>query len=171
MKPLPKAEDSVLNMTPMIDIVFQLILFFLFSLRFKSVEWRIESTMPKDRGPNISQPVVQLEALRATLMRYDAEDPDRARTKVKIGGREWILPAMPAKPDGDHRARDAMRDEISREMERLRSATSGKGEIDVPAPRGAAVPHGDAILVLDSFLLAKFEDVLFQGAAMPMPRH
>ena len=44
------AADTSLNMTPMIDIVFQLILFFLFNLRFKSLDWRIESTLPKDKG-------------------------------------------------------------------------------------------------------------------------
>ena len=47
---IPATDDAGLNMTPMIDIVFQLILFFLFNLRFKSLDYRIESTLPKDRG-------------------------------------------------------------------------------------------------------------------------
>jgi hypothetical protein len=167
MKPLPKLDDAALNMTPMIDIVFQLILFFLFSLRFKSVAWRIEANLPKDRGQVWGQPVSPLEALRVTLVRLDPEDPDRARTKVKLGGREWVLPAVTTP---DVLSRDAMRDEISREMVRLRSATSGRGEIDVPPPRGVAVPHGDAILVLDAFLIAEFADVKFEGTQMPLPR-
>jgi biopolymer transport protein ExbD len=167
MKPLPRSDDSVLNMTPMIDIVFQLILFFLFSLRFKSLDWRIDTSLPKGYGPNFGPPVLQPEALRATLVRLDAEDPDRAHTKLKLAGREWTLPAMRV---SDTAARDEMRDEIARAMHDLRSATSGKGQIDVPAPRGAAVPHGDAILVLDAFLKAEFAEVEFQGASMPMPR-
>ncbi len=38
---------SELNLTPMIDIVFQLLVFFLLTLNFKSVDRRIESMLPK----------------------------------------------------------------------------------------------------------------------------
>lgn len=52
MRPPPlETANTELNMTPMIDIVFQLILFFLFNLRFKSIDFRIDSMLPKDRGP------------------------------------------------------------------------------------------------------------------------
>ena len=44
---IPETDNAGLNMTPMIDIVFQLILFFLFNLRFKSLDYRIESSLPK----------------------------------------------------------------------------------------------------------------------------
>jgi len=40
---LERTPNTQLNMTPMIDIVFQLILFFLFSIHFKSLDYRIES--------------------------------------------------------------------------------------------------------------------------------
>ena len=47
----PEPEETEMNMTPMIDIVFQLIIFFLLSLKFKTIDRRIDSQLPKDRGP------------------------------------------------------------------------------------------------------------------------
>jgi hypothetical protein len=161
---LKKPDDAALNMTPMIDIVFQLILFFLFNLRFKSVDWRIEANFPRDRGGIVSDPVPPLETLRVTLARLDADHPDRARTRVRLGGHEWTVPA-PALGAG---ARDRLRDDLARAIERLRPYATDRGEIDVPPPLGAAVPHGDAILVLDAFLEAGVVDVLFMGTAPPL---
>ncbi len=37
-----------LNMTPMIDVVFQLIVFFLLSLKFTTLDQRIENMLPQD---------------------------------------------------------------------------------------------------------------------------
>ncbi len=39
---------SELNLTPMIDVVFQLIVFFLITLKFTTLDQRIESMLPKD---------------------------------------------------------------------------------------------------------------------------
>ena len=73
---IPKTDDTGLNMTPMIDIVFQLILFFLFNLRFKSMEYRIESTLPKDRGLEATpQLVTPIPAIKVSLFRLNAENP------------------------------------------------------------------------------------------------
>ena len=161
------AENAQLNMTPMIDIVFQLILFFLFSLKFKSLDFRIEATLPKDRGGAISPPVEIAPHMKASLFRVSAENPDLARTRVRMAGQEWILP--PPTP-GSEAERDRVLADLAARMVSLRSAADGKGEIDTPAPTGGLVPHGDVMSVLDAFLVAKITEVDFQGAASPMPR-
>ena len=43
-------EESELDMTPMIDIVFQLLIFFLLSAKFIALEGQLSSYLPKDRG-------------------------------------------------------------------------------------------------------------------------
>ena len=43
-------EESELEMTPMIDIVFQLLIFFLLSAKFIALEGQLSSYLPKDRG-------------------------------------------------------------------------------------------------------------------------
>jgi biopolymer transport protein ExbD len=165
MKPPSDAPDAGLNMTPMIDIVFQLILFFLFNLRFKTLDWRIETQMP-NVGPNpVPQMTPILPHVKATLVRVDAGDLRKARTKLKLAGREWILPDLQTTPDAE---REAVFRTIEAELGRLR-ALGVPGEIDTPEPTGIYVPHGDVIRVLDAFLEAKFEDVHFGGALAPMP--
>ena len=44
------SEELDINMTPMIDIVFQLLIFFLLSAKFISLEGQLSSYLPKDRG-------------------------------------------------------------------------------------------------------------------------
>ena len=57
--------------------------------------------------------------------------------------------------------------EISAALGNLRFAPDTAGQIDVPAPKGYAVPHGDVVLVLDAFLQAQFREVDFQGTPPP----
>jgi biopolymer transport protein ExbD len=55
-----KRED--LNMTPMIDVVFQLLIFFMLSMHFKEVEGKLLSQLPKDKGlapTHVLQPELQ----------------------------------------------------------------------------------------------------------------
>jgi biopolymer transport protein ExbD len=44
------------DMTPMIDVVFQLIIFFMTTIRFKALEGKLETQLPKDVGVNSSAP-------------------------------------------------------------------------------------------------------------------
>ena len=57
-------DDKVndLNMTPMIDVVFQLLIFFMLSMHFKEVEGKLLSQLPKDKGlapTHVLQPELQ----------------------------------------------------------------------------------------------------------------
>ncbi|HLU47674.1 MAG TPA: biopolymer transporter ExbD, partial [Planctomycetota bacterium] len=43
-------DEELLDMTPMIDVVFQLLIFFLLSAKFIALETQIQSFLPKDQG-------------------------------------------------------------------------------------------------------------------------
>lgn len=47
---LEETGFEVGNMTPMIDIVFQLLIFFMLSMHFKEVEGKLLAQLPKDKG-------------------------------------------------------------------------------------------------------------------------
>ena len=49
-KKVTDTEPEDLNMTPMIDIVFQLLIFFMLTLQFKETEGKLMSQLPKDKG-------------------------------------------------------------------------------------------------------------------------
>jgi biopolymer transport protein ExbD len=67
MKRVEEEKASELNMTPMIDIVFQLLIFFMLSMHFKEVEGRLLSTLPKKSGLESSLAPVRLEEVRIVL--------------------------------------------------------------------------------------------------------
>ena len=174
---IPTTDEAVLNMTPMIDIVFQLILFFLFSLKFKSLQYRIESTLPTDRGINATADMPQdIPAIKVSLFRQNDEDPAKAYTKIKIAGSEINLPVTRWTGDKveDTRTEDERDKKFAgiqaKMVELLKANPELKGEIEAPLPKGAAVPHGDVVRILDAFLGAGVKEVNFAGAPSPLPK-
>ena len=49
-------SEMEINLTPMIDIVFQLLIFFVVTAKFIKFEGELLSYLPKDRGTNPSDP-------------------------------------------------------------------------------------------------------------------
>src|SRR5262245_34309191 len=169
---IPATSDSALNMTPMIDIVFQLILFFLFSIHFKSLEYRIESSLPKDRGLKATpQIVTPIPAIKVGLFRINSDDPQQAYTKIKILGYELVLKpyVWTGKRVTDSQLEDERDQEFAKVTAKIRAllkdAPEFKGEIDTPPPFGGSVPHADVVRILDCFLEAGVKEVNFTGAA------
>ena len=174
---IEKTAESELNMTPMIDIVFQLILFFLFSLKFKSLDYRIETALPKDRGIQATpQLVTPIPSIKVSLFRRNAEDPKRAQTLIKVGSSEILLPTY--EWTGSRKEDQTMEDDRDKRFagitakirDLVKAAPEFKGEIDTPPPSGLQVPHADVIRILDAFLEAGITEVNFVGAPSPMPR-
>jgi hypothetical protein len=176
---LPAVEETAMNMTPMIDIVFQLIVFFLLTLRFSAPEYRIESQLPKDRGiDKLPQFVSDLQAIKVKLFRKDKELGENAWTKIKVGS-DWETKL----PTGLWTGRAEQDEPRLREYEKVYAqlhakikeewAKQGndpemKGEIAAPPPDGSAVPHGDVVRVLDAFLQLGLTQVNFEGAMAPV---
>jgi biopolymer transport protein ExbD len=53
-----KTEPAEMNLTPMIDVTFLLLIFFLLGTKFKEPEGKLNAYLPKDKGPppkNIAQ--------------------------------------------------------------------------------------------------------------------
>ena len=179
---IPEAEDTEMNMTPMIDIVFQLIVFFLLTLKFKAVDRRIDSALPKDRGIQATQQFVEeLPMITVKLFRQNMDDPntDNQWTTVKVGNNyRYELPkgVWDGTVEGD-RERQEEYDKIFEQVEsairetwsKMGNNPEAKGEIKTPRPKGLKVPHGDVIRVLSTFIKVGLEDVKFEGAPAPMP--
>ena len=173
-------DDTVLNMTPMIDVCFQLIVFFMLTLRFKSIDRRFECLLPNVGQGDTRQPVPVWQNITVKLFREGLEDGDTSRhyTKVRVGElRSVSLPAGPWPTDGD--AQDARRREVDQRMAEVRTAIAQaweqqgrsievKGEIKTPFPKGQEVPHGDVMSVLDAFVDVGISQVNFEGAASPL---
>lgn len=176
-------DDSELNMTPMIDIVFQLIIFFLLSLKFKTVDRRIDSMLPKDRGlaPTPTFPEDFLK-VKIKVFRRDLSDPAKAHTMIKVDNekQQYFFPKgwkgrLKEEATAPERVKqyDNTVALIMQNVQRKMKAHGGnpeevKGEIVAPPPKGGAVPHGDVIQMLNIFLTLGMTDVVFEGQATPL---
>lgn len=83
-KQTKKEEGYDLPMAPMIDVIFQLIIFFMCSIHFRSLEGKLNSHLPRDTGP---QPPItrklELDEVRIRLV-FDATKPPEM-TRIIVG--------------------------------------------------------------------------------------
>ena len=65
-----REERAELDMTPMIDVTFLLLIFFMCTLRFKVLEGQLTAFLPKDVGQDVSQ-AVPLEKVQVSVRLID----------------------------------------------------------------------------------------------------
>jgi biopolymer transport protein ExbD len=63
-----KLEEAPMELTPMIDVTFLLLIFFLVTLKFKVLEGKLPTFLPKDVGVNASPVQDLLEKLEVYLV-------------------------------------------------------------------------------------------------------
>lgn len=148
-----KAAAATFNMTPMIDVVFQLIVVFLCSMRFRTLDQKIEAQLPEvGQWPDPRPPEVH-PMLRVRLQR--AGDP--GPTLLVVQGER-----LGATADG------------SPAWERLRAtATAMRAKApDLTAEIDAAplVDHGEVVHALDTLVAAGLANVRFRGTKPPPGR-
>lgn len=171
-------DDTALNMTPMIDVCFQLIVFFMLTLRFPSVASRFETQLPQQGLEAVPIVLVPQQDIVVKLFRKGADLPtERQFTRVRVGEiATFDLPPGPWPRDGAGEAQrereeqtrfQAMAHSIGRVWEAQGRHAGVKGQIRTPPPSGALVPHGDVMRVLDAFVEAGIARVEFEGAALP----
>jgi biopolymer transport protein ExbD len=89
-----------LQMTPMIDIVFQLLIFFMLACRFRTTEGEIQSLLPKGEGQNTFKmtKAISIAELRIKLLWCEPDslretrNPEVGRTVLKVG--EMVFPSV-----------------------------------------------------------------------------
>lgn len=86
-----KAElkDVVLDLTPMIDVTFQLIIFFMLNIKFKVLEGKLATELPKDVGVNAGEIVDLLEKIDIGI----APDPTRDEG-IKVTVNSQVMPNL-----------------------------------------------------------------------------
>ncbi|MGE0708890.1 MAG: ExbD/TolR family protein [Planctomycetota bacterium] len=82
-------DEVELDLTPMIDIVFNLLIFFMCATKFRTPEGVIEAFLPKDKGQAAGTPQIDLNEVRIKLLWYDESGrptkEDRGCVVLKVG--------------------------------------------------------------------------------------
>jgi biopolymer transport protein ExbD len=139
-----------INVVPMVDVIFCLCLFFMCSLKFKQLEGKIETWLPKDRGVEQTIPdKVVLEEIRVFMRWVDG------RTVTKVGNR--------APAQSDHELMQTIL-QMSGDYKKL-----GKTDFPVLIDALEDVPWKDVIHVLDLCKREKLERIEF-AAPLELPK-
>ena len=153
-------EKHELEMTPMIDVTFLLLIFFMCTLKFKTLEGKLAAYLPKDVGVNSndSEPIEKVEI----LLQVQNEG-----NKLDVYGNPW---------DGTGRfvyddSRVILYSVGARKTTKIediskRIADLHKQDDERPATIDArpGIVYGDVVKILDEAMSAGFTDITFVGA-------
>ena len=158
-------EKSELQMTPMIDVTFLLLIFFMCTIKFKVLEGKLAAYLPKDVGvnPEPAPPREKIDVVLQVINEGTKVDP-RDRSKPYSGTGRFVL-------SSDRRIQYQIGPVVLQTPEDVRrklvELANGMPEgIDTPVtlePKTGIV-NIEVIGVLDAALAANFSEVTFKGA-------
>jgi len=149
-------EVSGSDMTPMIDVVFQLLIFFMLTMQFKEVEGKLLSQLPKNLGP-LSQ-AVEPDLKEVRVLVRPADPPGAGAWSVGVDGHGLgRLSSTDAAP-GSVAANKALYRAAGAKARELLSAIGGRRVILDASPE---VPYEHVLGVVDGLKQAGVEGVEF----------
>lgn len=149
------SNETEMEMTPMIDVVFLLLIFFIVTLKFKTLEGKLEAALPKDRGTATSpaEPIEKIEIV-VTVANPGILQPDPKAKKAKIYvGRVVNYTIGTFKTQ----AIDSLREHL----EKLKRGAAELPPVSLSPRRN--VINGDVIPILDVVIETGFEEIAFTG--------
>ncbi len=156
-------EKQEMEMTPMIDVTFLLLIFFMCTIKFKTLEGKLSAYLPKDVGSNTTEAEPK-ETIKVKLV---VVNPG---TKLDPSGAREYDPASDKRFSYSDDRQITMHvqsraystvDEVRDRLIELRQLTPDDPvEID---PRKGVV-YSEVAKVLDAVLQAEFEEVSFSGS-------
>jgi len=157
-----KSEDPIKgDMTPMIDIVFQLLIFFMLTIQCKTLEGKLAAYLPKDVGVNKSEaePKEKVEIRLkvdtvGTQLDAHTDEPWTGEGPFKYGPDRVITYSVG--PKSTHSI-----DDLTRRLKELFRADPEQA-VTIAPYQGTI--YQDVIAVLDEAVDIGFSDITFMGA-------
>jgi biopolymer transport protein ExbD len=137
-----------MEFTPMIDVVFLLLIFFMCTLQFKTLEGKLATYLPTDRGVKCT---------------FEVLSPiEKIRLKLSLRGDQCICMV-------NGKAVGVLPGARSRVFERIRHLHNALPESPVEIDPDPAVPHLYVVNLIDECMRADVKDINFT-AALPALR-
>ncbi len=159
-------EKQEMEMTPMIDVTFLLLIFFMCTIKFKTLEGKLSAYLPKDVGsrPSEAKPKETIKVKLVVVNPGTKLDPTGMREFDPASDRRFTY-------SGDRqitmhvqsRAYSTV-DEVRERLIELKQLTP-EDPVEIDPRQGVA--YSEVARVLDAVLQAKFEEVSFSGSYEP----
>ena len=173
-------EDIDMDMTPMIDIVFNLLIFFMCATKFRTAEGMIEAFLPKNRGQSSGTPQIDLNEVRIKLLWYDRSGAPTNVKNVNEGGcvvlkvGDDLFNNAGEFEDYTHKGRNLPEMSpvwaaLHKKLLDFKAGYSGSGEKGLPVIIDARkqVPTKYVISTLNEVVRAGIQDVTFAAPEIP----
>ena len=161
------AVKEEMEMTPMIDVTFLLLVFFLLTLKFKVLEGKLAAYLPKDAGPNPT--TVPLDPIDVHVKVVPGFEGRRVFATGEDAGLEWNGDASRrfAIEPGSRRLRYAVgpfaSDSIDAVVQRVVTLKDADPDRRVVLDAHDGTRVADVVAVLDGLVEAGIRDVAFAG--------
>jgi len=143
----------VMDMTPMIDCTFNLLIFFLCNINFKLLEGKIPAYLPKDVGVNATPIDTQLEKIEIHIY--------RGKTAIdKTTDWTWDEKQIEIRVQGKKMAG------LKEFHDTIKKVHDANKEAKATFYPGPGTLYIDAVKVINECLRAKFTDITFAGTPM-----
>jgi len=159
-------EEYKMEMTPMIDVTFLLLIFFLLTIKFKVLEGKLAAYLPKDVGVN-SSPAEPKEKVEITI--HVDKVGDRVYAGGDIEGQPWELDSKNYKRFKyanrvlEYQIGPRRTKKLETVEEWLRDFYKKDSEAPATIDCRPGTVYGDMVPVLDAALDAGFESITFVG--------
>ena len=166
------SDDQQFNMTPMIDVTFLLLIFFMCTIKFKVLEGKLAAYLPKDVGVNATQaePLEKVEILmrvqvEGTKLAPDGNKPwsGKAQTRFIYQG-----PNTPYRGGQDRVIQYSVGPRKSTKLSDIQARLKDLHLKDPERPSTidarTGIAYADVVEVLDAAIDAGFAEITFVGA-------
>ncbi len=150
-------DEAVADMTPMIDVTFQLIIFFMLQ-KFKTLEGKLDAFLPKDVGVNTSsaKPMEKLD-VHVFLLKKGSWTKKENR-KIWKGRKIWWKVQ-----DRSYYSKQAFEKGLKEFCKRMRDPNDPSHPLPVTLHAHKGVFYGEVTKTVDYILYSGFEKVTFAG--------
>lgn len=152
-----KQDDIKLDLAPMIDVTFLLLIFFMCSIKFKQLEGKLDSYLPKDVGTETTTVMeIKEEPIRVTLRVRDKS------TLVFVGAEKIATLPIPRNPKDAVEEQDLKKPLVLTKLEKKVGGIHNKApDLKCIIDPDQRVPNMHVIAALDACLAAGLENINF----------
>lgn len=159
-------DEPKMNMTPMIDVTFQLLIFFMCTIKFKTLEGKLAAYLPKDVGVNTTQaePKEKVDIIlkvkkEGTKMHPRKNERWSGEGAFRYGDDREIQYQIGPKSYADL-------DDVKSRLTELFKADNERGATIDSFP---GTVYDDVVKVLDEAIAAGYTDITFKGSRGDAP--